>query len=278
MTGPTGTGPAQRAFRWTKAGGLEPIGTLGGTTSTAVSINRAGHILGQSTIAGDAATHTYLLKHSGELTPDDDFGTLPAPGAQPVDLNDNGQVLFMASVDVGGITMTRGFVATNGRFDRIGSAAIHGNVTPTAINGTGDVVGNAPVNGYQVLAFLYHEGSLRDLNDLLPAGSGWQLLTAEDINDAGQIVGVGELAGVWRGYIMTPLRPGDVSRDGRLDAADAVIMLQAGAGLKAGVSVSLGDVAPAPSASGTGYGDGQVDLLDAVRTLRFLSGFETPWP
>lgn len=279
MSVPTGSGPSQRAFRWTKAGGMTLIGTLGGATSTAVSINQAGYVLGQSTIAGDAATHTYVFKHDGELTPDDDFGALPAPGAQPVDLNDIGQVLFKASVDVGGgIYMTRGFVATNGQFEQIGSAVNHGNVTPMAINNLGDVVGNAPVLGYQVLAFLYHAGSVRDLNDLLPAGSGWQLQTAEDINDSGQIVGVGILNNVWCGYIMTPVAPGDVNKDGKVEAGDAAMMLQAGAGLLTGVSVSLGDIAPSPSADPRGYGDGVVDMLDAIRVLRKVSGFETHWP
>ena len=102
--------------------------------------------------------------------------------------------------------------------------------------------------------------------------------SAEDINDAGQIVGVGTLNGVWRGYIMTPLAPGDVTRDGKVDFADATMMLQAAVGLLSGVSVSLGDIAPSPSADPRGYGDSVVDAMDATRVLRQLSGLETRWP
>jgi probable HAF family extracellular repeat protein len=279
MSIPTGTGPSQRAFRWTSAGGMTLIGTLGGATSTAVSINQAGYVLGQSMIAGDAAMHTYVLKHDGVLTPEDDFGALPAPGALPVDLNDSGQVLFKASVDIGGGNYyDRAVVASNGQFTQLGYLVNYGNVTPLAINSSGDVVGNALAPGYQTLAFLNHGNSFRNLNDLLPPGSGWQLQTAEDINDAGQIVGVGILNGTWRGYIMSPVAPGDVNKDGTVDAADAVLMLQSGAGLLAGVSARLGDVAPSPSADPRGYGDGVVDMLDALRVLRHVSGLESHWP
>jgi probable HAF family extracellular repeat protein len=44
---------------------------------------------------------------------------------------------------------------------------------------------------------------MTDLNDLLPAGSGWELVWAFDINNAGQIVGWGELDGETRAFRMT---------------------------------------------------------------------------
>ena len=40
--------------------------------------------------------------------------------------------------------------------------------------------------------------------DLIPADSGWILTAAWDINDAGQIVGVGTLNGEQRGFVLTP--------------------------------------------------------------------------
>jgi len=41
-------------------------------------------------------------------------------------------------------------------------------------------------------AFLYTDAAgMRDLNDLIPAGSGWFLQRATGINDRGQIVGFG---------------------------------------------------------------------------------------
>jgi uncharacterized repeat protein (TIGR01451 family) len=56
-------------------------------------------------------------------------------------------------------------------------------------------------------AFIYEDGVLTDLNRLLPAGSGWQLGAAIDINDAGQVVGQGMHDGEGRGFLLTPTTP-----------------------------------------------------------------------
>ena len=45
----------------------------------------------------------------------------------------------------------------------------------------------------------------RDLRrSLLPAGAGWELIEATDINDAGQIVGYGRFQGRIRAFLLTP--------------------------------------------------------------------------
>lgn len=53
---------------------------------------------------------------------------------------------------------------------------------------------------------LYSDGVLIDLNTLIPAGSGWELKTANDINDKCQIVGTGYYKGskYLIGYVLTP--------------------------------------------------------------------------
>ena len=43
-----------------------------------------------------------------------------------------------------------------------------------------------------------------DLNNLMPAGSGWVLEHATAINTSGQIVGVGRLNGQTRAFLATP--------------------------------------------------------------------------
>jgi probable HAF family extracellular repeat protein len=55
-----------------------------------------------------------------------------------------------------------------------------------AVNNAGEVVGE--LNGH---AFHYHNGVLTDLNDVIQSGTGWELGSATDINDSGEIVGVG---------------------------------------------------------------------------------------
>ncbi len=47
---------------------------------------------------------------------------------------------------------------------------------------------------------------MADLNTLIPRDSGWVLLSANDINNRGQIVGYGRRNGQKRAFLLTPLR------------------------------------------------------------------------
>ena len=54
-------------------------------------------------------------------------------------------------------------------------------------------------------AFLYSDGQMQDLNDLIPADSGWNLTDASAINTSGQIVGEGVVDGNVRAFLATPV-------------------------------------------------------------------------
>ena len=73
------------------------------------------------------------------------------------------------------------------------------------INDAGEVVGYAylPGNAAQH-AFLYSGGIMNDLNTLIPANSGWVLNQATAINNAGQVVGVGNRNNQQRAFLYTP--------------------------------------------------------------------------
>jgi hypothetical protein len=45
---------------------------------------------------------------------------------------------------------------------------------------------------------------MRDLNTLIPAGSGWVLMIATGINSRGQIIGDGRFGGNPRAFLLTP--------------------------------------------------------------------------
>lgn len=53
------------------------------------------------------------------------------------------------------------------------------NFSPAAVNGSAVIVGGQSV---------YSNGTLQNLNNLIPAGSGYQIQNATGINDNGQIV------------------------------------------------------------------------------------------
>jgi len=70
------------------------------------------------------------------------------------------------------------------------------NTRAFAINKAGVVVGWSNNR-----AFLWRDGTLVNLNDLLPSGSEWRLDLASDINDHGQVVGCGQIGGPTVGFI-----------------------------------------------------------------------------
>lgn len=79
------------------------------------------------------------------------------------------------------------------------------------INDQGQVVGTSwlvSVNTSlydpaQYHAFLWENGGMSDLNDLVPDGSGWILTAATAINEQGDIVGTGLLNGEVHGFLLT---------------------------------------------------------------------------
>ena len=80
-------------------------------------------------------------------------------------------------------------------------------LTAVALNDSGEVVGNVAqqVPPFAPVApFLYQNGRSVDVNTLLPAKSGWRLVTAKAINDAGEIIGVGYFNGALAGYALSP--------------------------------------------------------------------------
>jgi probable HAF family extracellular repeat protein len=143
----------------------------------------------------------------------------PAPGSSSsssIDLNDVGQlvgnpgVFGMHSMHEYG----RAFLYDHrtGITTDIGTLAGYQNSVATAINTVGQVVGYAwlPDNEGDLIrrAYLYDHrtGVMTDLNQLIPPGSGWQVLDAFDISDAGQIVGQGLISGEMHGFVLTPSR------------------------------------------------------------------------
>ena len=78
--------------------------------------------------------------------------------------------------------------------------------TAYEINNKGQVVGYAILEGATNtgVGFLYENGVMRNLNDFLPAGSGWSYLNnATGINEQGQIVGFGyNVAGIQHAFLM----------------------------------------------------------------------------
>lgn len=124
------------------------------------------------------------------------------PGYQPSGraINDSNIVVGDALYDCHGFSCTHPFVWEGNTVTMLPVATVDDSwpVTGNArsINDAGQVVGNAYFQGYDSRADLWTETAggwvQTDLNTLLPAGSPfWKLADALDINNKGQIVGLG---------------------------------------------------------------------------------------
>jgi len=72
----------------------------------------------------------------------------------------------------------------------------------TGINDLTQVVGASSLaDGSTEHAFLWEDGTLTDLNSLIDAESGWELTSALEINNNGDIIGIGNFNGEQRGFI-----------------------------------------------------------------------------
>jgi len=151
--------------------------------SEALAINNYGMVIGNERDGG------IFLYSEGVIERFDIFG-----GA--LDINDHGEFIGWVSCGDGS---ERAFLYREGEFIPLGGLSDSGNTKPLAINESSQIVGQSDIGfverpwGYSRIdhAFLYDNGVMTDLNSLIPANSGWELLFATDINNRGQIVGYG---------------------------------------------------------------------------------------
>lgn len=73
----------------------------------------------------------------------------------------------------------------------IGTVGSDFSALPTSINNHGQMVGSSCDSSGNCRAFLRQNQQMRDLNSVIPADSPLYLLFGQDINEAGEIVGVG---------------------------------------------------------------------------------------
>ena len=186
------------ASRWQNAQAF-PLITPIDKSSWATGINDSGQIVGYTDINGNPIRA--FLYESGEMKDARDLGTLNSTSTTRAwDINNQSQV-------VGQSGSKAFFWSSNGGIKDLGSLG-SGSSQALAINNQTQVVGKSNDS-----AFIWRDsnsngqpdpGEMIDLNTLLPSNAGWSLTEAQDINDAGQIVGTGIINGQTHAFLLTP--------------------------------------------------------------------------
>lgn len=235
IVGISSNGTASRPTMWTSNGMAyvpADLGSIAGTatsTGRAWAINDAGVAVGLSQNAGATSQATRwsggTVTNLGSLGDGTRFG-------QAYGLNDNGLIVGASQngVTVGILTgtssttpITRAFRWQNGTMTELPPFNLYvspGNTGPTTnyhseakdVNDAGLIVGNSQrIASSPAVATAWINGFPVDLNTVIPAGSGWTLLSAEGINDQGDIVGFGTLNGASRAFMLTAQPPSSSS-------------------------------------------------------------------
>jgi probable HAF family extracellular repeat protein len=125
------------------------------------------------------------------------LGVLPGDvSSTGIAINNWGDVVGESTFDIGKIS--RAFLARadeNGNYgDLIPLGMLSGDKYSFArdINDAGQVVGES-FSGSAYHGFLWQNGAMKNLNSLLPTKSNWDIKGASAINQAGQIVGYGDI-------------------------------------------------------------------------------------
>lgn len=192
-----------QAVIWEHGVVQEVLPPFGGTAAAANAINDNGQVVGESgCVSGN--TYAVLWQHGRAIN----LGSLGGvTGNLAFDINNKGQVVGQS--DLPGDTVHHPFLWQKGVMTDLGSLSdALPNSQAIGINNQGQVVGfsqDAAGDEDSSVAVLWENGTITDLNTVIPAGSPLFLMEATAINDRGEIAGFGRLTnGDHRGFILTP--------------------------------------------------------------------------
>ncbi|MBI3819447.1 MAG: IPT/TIG domain-containing protein [Planctomycetes bacterium] len=240
----TAYGPGYYAVRYTN-GVIKKLGSIDGGSSEGYSINSSGNIVGRavngdgggqgfsyingafSALAVDRAAcindsnqfvgslgyywqygkYVYGVEHAflssgGVITDLGNIGGGLKTYTEAFSLNNSGQV---TGYSTGADGSQHAFLYTGGVMQDLGTFAPYF-TRGVSINSSGVVAGNITnAYGAQIGAFLYQNGTMSNLADLLDgSGEGWDQLTVKQINDSGWIIGTGTQNGETHSFLARP--------------------------------------------------------------------------
>ncbi len=181
----------------------------GGVLRTAFGVNDAGRIVGQGLDPNNAAVTKGWYLDPGDATATD-IGALTTHGhnsAIPFGVSSNGLITGSSSLNSGSGALP--FLwSESGGMSAVPLPAGTTTGSGRGVNANGWVVGNS--SAATSIPFLFDGTNSYRLQDLIPAGSGWDLVggtsnAAFAISDTGVITGRGLLNGVVTGFVLIPV-------------------------------------------------------------------------
>lgn len=185
------------------------LGVMNGPNSAATDITENGEVVGWTGTGPLASVNTYAFRHDGQvltiLPPVPNGYSSSAEAA-----NDNGIMVGFGRIPPSEkfpLFRYRGFVYANGRMEEIPPFEGFRHSRVVDINEDGIALGACSLllDGSSAFApFIWHNGLIAPLSDLLEPSSGIFLEQVRAINDAGMIVGQGQTTTAIVGFILSP--------------------------------------------------------------------------
>jgi probable HAF family extracellular repeat protein len=272
-------GSSGHAFLSGPGGGpLQDLGTLGGSSSYGYAVNASGQVAG---ISG----HAFLSGPGGG--PLKDLGTLGGSLSIGLAVNDSGQVAGESASAIAPVFSNHAFLSGPGGGPLKDLGTLGGVFSiGRAVNASGQVVGGTRNADGLLTVFLYSDGQMFDLNNLIAPGSGLRLYNASGISDTGYITGSGSTSdGSLHAFLLIPVpsvtctvavpqlwppnnKLIDVGLGARVKPAEDTLHLQvyANDGAIAADAADLGPGALRLRAERQGGGQGRVYLIVATAT------------
>jgi probable HAF family extracellular repeat protein len=223
--------PTEDPFLW-ENGTMLDLGTLGGTLGFPNALNEQGEVVGVSNLAGDLTSHPFLWTRSKGIQ---DLGTFGGSNGQAIWINDAGEIV--GSADFPGDQIHHAFLWKRGVITDLGTVGTDPCSREGAINSKGQIVGGSSNCTFFLHAYLWEKrGPMVDLNTLVPPDSDLQLTVAVNINDRGEIIGLGVLSGCspenvgtcGHAYLLIPCeeddeRCGDTNEGAKIQSTPATV-------------------------------------------------------
>ncbi len=187
----------QVPFAWSPALGMQPLPLSPTTGGQANDINDAGVIVGYlSESAG--ATRAFLYDGLA-VRP---LPELDIPGSKAYAINARGDAVGYSFAGEGPPHF-HAVLWRDGLAHDLG-ALPGGHSVAYDLDDAGRAVGFSYAASGAMVATLFADGTITDLNTRIPEGSGWTLEAATGINEDGVIIGMGTKDGVGRAFVLVP--------------------------------------------------------------------------